>query len=142
MHHRRLIKPLSNSNDWAEFEGTLVSQKVLGGSGNTDDNLLNAPGGTYHALAIRAFDERNGEWSIWWLDGRIPSASLEPAVHGRFNDGVGRFYTEDTVNGHPILVRYLWSDITPKSCRWEQAFSPDHGHTWEVNWIMRLTRAQ
>ena len=142
VHHRRLNKRLSDSNDWTEFEGTLVSQKVLGGSGNIDDNLLNQPGGAYHAVAIRAFDEKSGQWSIWWLDGRAPGASLEPAVHGGFKDGVGLFYAEDTLNGRPILVRYIWSEITPESCRWEQAFSPDHGGTWEVNWIMKFTRVE
>ena len=40
----------------------------------------------------------------------------------------------------PILVRFLWSDITPTTCRWEQAFSVDDSATWEVNWIMESTR--
>ena len=42
----------------------------------------------------------------------------------------------------PILVRFLWSDITPTTCRWEQAFSVDDGATWEVNWIMESTRIE
>ncbi len=33
-----------------------------------------------------------------------------------------------------------WSDITPTLARWEQAFSPDGGKSWETNWIMEFTR--
>ena len=29
---------------------------------------------------------------------------------------------------------YRWSKITPTSAHWEQAFSPDAGATWEINW--------
>ena len=44
------------------------------------------------------------------------------------------------VESRDILVRFVWSDITDRTCRWEQAFSTDGGATWEVNWIMESTR--
>jgi len=34
------------------------------------------------------------------------------------------------------FVRNTFSDITPSSSRFEQAFSADGGKTWETNWIM------
>jgi hypothetical protein len=37
-------------------------------------------------------------------------------------------------------VRNVFSDITPKSCHFEQAFSADGGRTWETNWITDDTR--
>jgi hypothetical protein len=37
-------------------------------------------------------------------------------------------------------VRFIWSDITGRSARWEQAFSTDGGESWETNWIMRFER--
>ena len=45
-----------------------------------------------------------------------------------------------TLNGQAILVRFVISEITPNSCRFEQAFSVDGGRNWEVNWIAVDTR--
>jgi hypothetical protein len=59
---------------------------------------------------------------------------------GGFADGRGEFYDQELFEGKRIFVRYVWSDITPTSCRWEQAFSADGGKTWETNWIMDFTR--
>jgi hypothetical protein len=141
VHHHRLNGRLKNSHEWSDFEGTLINSKVMGGLGNIDDNLIGAPNHPYRALAIRAFDEKNHQWSIWWLDGRTPSAALEPPVHGGFAEGVGLFYADDSLDGRAIRVRYTWSHITANSCDWEQAFSADGGRTWELNWVMQLTRA-
>jgi hypothetical protein len=140
VHHRRLKERLAGSKDWVEFEGTSEARKILGGCGNMDDNVLNVPGHPYRAVTLRAFDEKIRRWSIWWLDSRTPGGSLEPGVRGSFKDGVGTFYADDTFKGQAIRVRYIWSQITPSSCRWEQAFSTDQGRTWEVNWVMEFDR--
>src|SRR5262245_50021506 len=139
IHHRRLKERLAGSDEWDEFEGTSVAWPILGGAGNIDDNVLELPAGTYRAISLRSFDPITDQWSIWWLDGRSPTR-LDPPVVGRFRDGIGTFIAEDEFDGRPILVRFLWSDITERTCRWEQAFSPDGGATWEVNWIMESTR--
>ena len=44
------------------------------------------------------------------------------------------------VAGRVILVRYVWLDLSPKSARMEQSFSPDGGKSWEINWICELSR--
>jgi hypothetical protein len=139
VHHRRLKARLAGSDDWQEFEGTSRAWKILDGGGNIDDNVLELPDGTYRAISLRTFDPAAGHWSIWWLDGRNPSR-LDPPVVGGFANGIGTFLAEDTFEGQPILVRFLWSGITQDTCRWEQAFSTDGGTTWEVNWIMASTR--
>ena len=41
-----------------------------------------------------------------------------------------------------LLVRFVISDSTPDSCRFEQAFSDDGGKNWEVNWIAIDTRVK
>ena len=59
---------------------------------------------------------------------------------GAFEDGRGEFFSHELFEGKGVLVRYLWTGITPTACRWEQAFSPDGGRTWETNWIMEFSR--
>ena len=139
IHHRQLKKRLAGCTDWQDFAGTCVTRPILGGQGNMDDNVLEAPSGTYHAVTMRAFDPKTEKWAIWWLDGRHPNA-LDVPMLGSFKDGVGTFLADDSFENKPIKVRFLWSRITPTSCCWEQAFSPDGGASWEINWVMDFTR--
>jgi hypothetical protein len=142
VHHLRLKERLADCKEWVEFDGTCSMRMTMGGYGTFDDNLLNVPGGAYRAMGFRAYDPKTGLWAIWWLDGRTPAADLEPPVRGRFLDGIGQFFAEDTLRGKPIRVRYTWSEVTPTSAHWEQAFSPDGGKTWEINWKMDLARVR
>ena len=137
--HRRLQRRLEGDARWDSFAGRSEMRLILGGLGNIDDNVIEIPGGTYRGASFRLFEPATSLWSIWWSDSRSPR--LEPPVHGRFEHGVGRFLGDDTLGGRPIRVRYIWSEITPTSARWEQAFSPDAGATWETNWIMEFARA-
>jgi hypothetical protein len=139
VRHRRLKDRLAQCDQWEEFEGTATTQPLLGGLGNIDDNILDMPGGSYRAVTLRAFDPKTQEWAIWWLDGRNPH-HLDVPMIGSFADGIGTFLADDSFNGKPIKVRFLWSRITPQSCRWEQAFSEDGGRSWETNWIMDIAR--
>jgi hypothetical protein len=138
--HRRLKERLAGNHEWVEFTGTCVMRQLMDGWTNVDDNVLHLPTGPYRAVSLRSCDPQTGDWSIWWLDGRTPHANLDPSVKGRFEHGVGTFLARDTFAGKPILMRFRWSQITPASAHWEQAFSPDDGKTWEVNWTMAFQR--
>jgi hypothetical protein len=138
VHHHRL-KP--GSEEWVDFEGTCSNHKLMDGVANMEEHALNAPYGAYRAIALRAYDPKTGQWAIWWLDGRYPSGPLDPPVKGGFENGVGTFFSEGTIDGKPARTRFIWSHITPISARWEQAYSFDAGKTWETNWIMTFTRA-
>ncbi len=139
VRHRKLRDRLVGATEWMEFNGTCRAWEVLGGAANVEDQFLDDPAGPYRASALRRRDPETGVWSIWWFDARSPR--VDPALQGGFANGVGRFYTEDQLRGKPIKIRFTWSDITPDSAQWEQAFSPDGGATWEVNWTMSFERA-
>lgn len=137
--HRRLKERLAGSQEWVQFAGTCITQKILGGLGNMDDNFLDLPGGAYRAVTLRSFNAATGQWSIWWLDGRYPG-SLDTPMVGSFRDGVGIFYADDQLNGKPVKIRFLWTQPAKDQPRWEQAFSADSGATWETNWVMDFSR--
>ena len=140
VHSRKLKERLMGSHDWEEFDGTIRSFPLMGGLCNVDDTEFDMPEGVYRGIAPRAYDAKTGLWAIWWVDGRNPHGALDPPVKGRFVHGVGTFYADDTLRGKPIKVRFVWSDITPNSAHWEQAYSGDGGKTWEVNWSQVLRR--
>jgi hypothetical protein len=59
---------------------------------------------------------------------------------GEFKNGRGEFIDQEPFNGKTILVRQVFTDITPDSHHFEQAFSDDGGKTWEANFVATLTR--
>jgi hypothetical protein len=139
VHHR--IKRPVDSQEWLEFDGTCSDRALMDGRANVEDHTFNKPSGITHGIGLRAYDPKTMQWAIWWIDSRDPFGALDPPMKGRFNKGVGTFYSDGTLNGKPIRTRFIWSHITPTSARWEQAYSSDAGKTWETNWIMEFQRA-
>jgi hypothetical protein len=137
VHHRRIS---AVSKKWVEFEGTCSHRLLMDGSANIEEHALNNPEGVYRAVGLRSYDKKADRWSIWWLDGRYPEGPIGPPVQGRFENGVGTFYSDYEQDGKPMRVRFVWSDITPTSARWKQASSADGGKTWETNWFMEFRR--
>jgi hypothetical protein len=56
-------------------------------------------------------------------------------TEGRFSNGLGEVYDSETYAGRTILVRYVFDDITARSCRFVQSFPADSGKTWEPNMV-------
>jgi hypothetical protein len=134
--NRRLVERLTGCDTWQEFPSTVECTRQFDGNANVDWNDF--PNSQTKGMSVRLYDPARAEWSIYWasdVDG-----ILQPAVVGKFNDGVGTFYGDDTLNGRPIRVRFLWTGTTTDTPRWEQAFSADGGESWEVNWIMEFNR--
>ena len=135
--NRRQDKVLSGSTTYDEFPGFARCHTVFAGADNFDQ--IDFPTLRYSGATLRLRDAETGAWSLYWASTR--SGRLEPPVVGHFTDGVGVFVGDDEYEGRPMKVRYTWSDITVDSARWQQELSEDGGATWELNWVMRLTRA-
>jgi hypothetical protein len=67
-------------------------------------------------------------------EGGSEGAVTDPIGPAGASHGRGEFFGEELFNGRVILARFVFSDMTPSSFRFEQAFSADWGKTWEVNW--------
>lgn len=133
--NRKLRKRLAGSTEWDDFESKSRCWSLFDGAGNVDEFTF--PDGSY-GMTMRLFEPATQQWSLHWAASH--NGMLLPPVVGRFTDGEGRFYGNDHHEGLPIRVRYVWSEITPTSARWEQAFSIAGEQTWETNWIMEFAR--
>lgn len=137
--HHRVKRP---DGKWLEFGGTCSNRFLMDGSANVEEHRFDKPTGLTRGVALRAFDPASRQWAIWWVDSRVPHGPLDPPVKGRFERGVGTFYSDGTVDGKPTRTRFIWSRITPTSARWEQAYSRDAGKTWQTNWVMEFRRTR
>jgi hypothetical protein len=136
---RRLVRPLSGSTEWVEFDGINRSRPAWNGAANVDEFEANAPSGPLKGMTIRLFDRESRQWRIYWANGARAAIDIPPMTGG-FEKDHGEFYGHETFDGKPIVVRFLWTVNSADCARWEQAFSADEGQTWETNWTWDLTR--
>jgi len=131
----------SSHDAWIEFGGTCRNRTLIDGSANVEEHTFIRSAGVTHGIALRAYDSKAGTWAIWWVDSRDPHGALDPPVKGRFENGVGTFYSDYIADGKAMRVRFVWSHISANSARWEQANSTDEGKTWDTNWTMEFERS-
>lgn len=137
-HLKRRLDPLTGSDRWVEYEGPSIVRKVWDGKANLGEIDLAGPTGRIQGLSLRVYNPQTGQWSISFVNSAAGTFST-PMIGG-FKDGRGEFYNQETYRDRAIFVRFIFSDITRKSFRLEQAFSTDGGRTWEANWIATFTR--
>jgi len=139
-HLKRMAHPLTGSTTWIEYDGTTVVRKVWNGRSNLVELEADGPAGHFEGLNLRLYNPDSHQWSLNFA-GSSGGALSQPTI-GEFKNGHGEFFDQETLNGRAIFVRFVISDITSDSCRFEQAFSEDGGRTWEVNWIATDTRVK
>ena len=140
-HVRRLPDRLNSSNVWIEYDGISNHHKLLDSNANFEEFDVTSTDKKLHikAQTLRLYNPTSRQWSIYLVDLDNGTLGLPPVV-GSFNGNRGEFFDQEEYKGRAILVRYMWLNISPKSARMEQSFSPDGGKTWEVNWICELSR--
>ncbi|MCW4463679.1 hypothetical protein OK349_18390 [Sphingomonas sp. BT-65] len=139
-HLKRLKSPLSGSTEWVEYQGTTDVRPVMGGRANLVELKVEGAAGKIEGASLRLYNPQARQWSLHFAS--ASGGVLTPPTIGSFQDGCGEFYAQDSWSGRTILVRFVISDVTPNSARFEQAFSADGGKSWEVNWIATDTRKE
>ena len=137
---KRRLDPLTDSDEWVEYEGTSVVRPVWEGSANLGELNVEGPDGRIRGLTLRLYDPQARQWHIRWANAR-DGLMGEPMI-GEFAAGRGVFYNQELFGGRAVLVRFVFSDVTESSFDFEQAFSDDGGESWEPNWVASFTRLQ
>jgi hypothetical protein len=137
-HIQRLQDPLTGSKTWVELNGTVVVRKVWDGRAQIEEIEADGSAGHFEGLTLFLYNPQAHQWSLNFAksdDGTMAQPSI-----GEFKNGRGEFHDQELFHDRAIQVRQIWSDITPDSHRFEQAFSDDGGKTWESNFTAVLTR--
>jgi len=137
-HIKRLLHPLTGSSKWIEMSGTVVVQKVWGGRAELEELEASGPSGHFEDMTLFLYNPQTHQWSQSFANSSDGTLS-QPGI-GEFKNGRGEFFDQEMFQGRAILVRFVWSDITPDSHHVEQSFSDDGGKTWEPNFVASLTR--
>ena len=140
IHLQKRLHPLTGSNEWVRFDGTSVTRKVWDGRAQLEEFETNGAAGKIEGLTLRTYNSQTHQWSLYWANSK--NGTMDPPQVGKFKEGRGEFYAMDKQDGKPILVRFVWSEVTTNKPHFEQSFSDDGGKTWEVNWITDQTRVR
>lgn len=137
-HVRVLHRPMSPQASWVEYQGTSNVHSLCDGRANMVELDVTGPQGRIQGVSLRLYNVEAGQWSLNFAN--MSDGLLTPPSTGEFLDGRGEFYGVDTLRGRAILVRFLILDATADFARFEQSYSADGGHTWELNWVATDTR--
>jgi hypothetical protein len=138
--HLCVRQRLSNESTWAELDGTSVVRKIWDGRANAGELEVGNASTHIEGLTLRLYNPKTQQWNIYWSNSKDGAIGGAP-MFGQFNNGRGEFYGQDSgANGASIYARFVFSDITATSFKFEQAFSNDGGKSWETNWTATFTR--
>ena len=136
----RRLRPLSGSEEWVSYEGTSVVHPLWDGKANVGELDVSGPAGRIQGLTLRLYDPAARRWTVRFANSR--DGELTPGLMGGFAEGRGEFHDQETLDGKPICVRFIFSELARDAFRFEQAFSADEGRTWETNWVATFGRVE
>ena len=137
-HIKRILDPLSGSTQSIELNGTVTVRRVWDGRAELEEIEADGPNGHWEGMTLFLYNPEAHQWSQTFADGK--TGVLTPPLIGAFKDGRGELFSQDTRKDRVILIRAVWSDITPDSHHFEESFSDDGGKTWAPALIATLTR--
>jgi hypothetical protein len=135
---KRVLDPLSGSHKSIELNGTVTVRKVWDGRAQLEEIETDGPNGHWEGLTLFLYNPQARQWTQSFINSKV--GELTPPLIGAFKDGRGELFAADTLDGRSILVRGVWSDVTPDSHHFEESYSDDGGKTWAPAFIANLTR--
>jgi hypothetical protein len=137
--NRKLKEPLTESNEWDEFDATQNCRQILQGFGNFDIFSTRFDGKPFEGFTLRLFDPQTRLWTIYWADSN--GVKLDGGKVGSFDGDIGEFFARDVFASKNIIVKFHWDKRNPETPVWSAAFSANEGRTWEWNWYAYFERS-
>ena len=137
-HIRRVVDPFAASPRSVELNGTVTVRKIWGGRAQLEEIEADGPKGHWEGMTMFLYNPQAHQWSQSFISSG--EGVLNTPTIGSFKDGRGELFSQDTFDGKSILVKGVWSGITPNSHRYEESYSADGGKTWATAFVGDLTR--
>lgn len=137
-HLRRIAHALTEPAEWTNLAGAGACYKIWDGRAQLDTIEVDGAGTHIEGLTLRLYNPDSHQWRLYWANSR--TGVLDPPQVGDFRNGRGDFYTQDTISGRTVLIRYDWTRLNSNIPHFEQSFSDDGGASWATNWITDQTR--
>ena len=134
----RRLHPLTGSSESIQLTGTVTVRKLWNGRGQLEEIEADGPNGHWEGMTVFLYDPEARQWSMNFANSA--TGRLATPMIGSFENGRGELIEQDTLDGRSILVRVVWSDITPTSHTYEESYSADGGRTWQLSFVARKTR--
>ncbi|HZV64407.1 MAG TPA: hypothetical protein VFG03_05810 [Telluria sp.] len=137
-HITRRVHPLTGSGETIRLTGTVTIRKVWDGRGQLEEIEADGPKGHWEGMTLFLYNPQAHQWSMNFANSS--NGTLATPMVGSFENGRGELFAQDTLDGRSILVRAVWSDITPTSHTYQESYSADGGRTWEVAFTAMKTK--
>ena len=137
-HITRVLDPFAGGTHTMTMEGTKTSQPVWGGRAWLEEIEADGPKGHWEGMTLFLYNPEAHQWSQNFVDSQ--SGVVTSPLIGEFKNGRGELFAQDTRGGRTILIRAVWSDITPDAHHFEESYSDDGGKSWAPVFIASLTR--
>jgi hypothetical protein len=132
--HERWLNPDGN---WGEGTGAVHFAWILEGNAIQDvwsDYEGNPPREVPVGTTIRFYDPKIDAWHVTWIAPK--RGTIKTLVARQIGEEI---VLEGTRDGHPL--RWIFSEITPKSFRWRAEESHDDQKTWQLTEDMSIRRS-
>lgn len=137
-HITRRLHPLSGSQESIELTGTVTVHALWNGRAQIEEIEADGAKGHWEGMTLFLYNPQTRQWSMNFANSA--EGTLTTPMIGSFKNGRGELTGQDTLDGRPILVRAVWSDIAPTSHTYQESYSADGGRTWQVAFTAKKTK--
>ncbi|MEZ5332137.1 MAG: hypothetical protein R2991_08805 [Thermoanaerobaculia bacterium] len=115
---------------WRESEATAQAKEIIDGFGALE-TVKNGEADPAERITMALFDAETRLWGLYGADSATATLDWRHPLLGSFEAGVGTFYSRQTLDGGPALVRLVWDASSSDRTLRRRAVSRDDGATWE-----------
>lgn len=93
----------------------------------------------FKGMSLSVFNPKSKKWNQAWADNRGGYYDFRGTVEGDSRI----FMTEvQEIQGHQVIRRMVFKDITEDSLTWDWELSTDNGATWNLRWRINYKRKE